>query len=599
VGNLKNWAMLLSTIFLFTGADAQITPLGDAYTNSADPTTNYGSKTLLYIDTPTETTYIQFNLASIPSSYTAATISQATLKLYVSAVTKAGSFNVNLVNGSWSESTIAYDNAPALGSTIASSIPLTTADKNQYILINVTAAVQAWLSGTANNGIALVANSPLNASFDSKETTSTSHSAELDIVFAGGALTGIDTADGSGLMGGGTSGTLNLSLLNTCASGQVLAWSGSAWACATVSGRGSTAWSSITAPTATTSIPTGTFTTTFTEGDFGTSPVSSAFGITDSATSSTDDSFDLTAETGNNSYHNALSVGVTTGGTYYPQLEICNNGSEHVGASLFGNTLPCSALSSSPNNKVTITDNTAGHTGLAVLNNSSAEMGTMVRLLAATPTTGSYNFLTACAGTTALDKLCNGTIVATLTGAGAFSVAGSVTAPEFCIGSDCITSWPSSRGNGDAGEYAGGSWEYSDERLKNLDGVYSSGLSQILQINPVRFRYKPDNAAGIHDESEHVGVVAEDVQEVIPEAVQENNEGYLLVNKDRIVWAMLNAIKEQQQLLDEQKELIQTQRAQLAAQQAKAKSQDAQIAELKAQVNAIRASLKLEPITDF
>jgi len=82
---------------------------------------------------------------------------------------------VDYVNGAWTESTLEASNAPALGTTIAASVPLTTADKNQFILINVTAAVQAWLSGTPNDGIALVANSPLNASFDSKESTTTSH----------------------------------------------------------------------------------------------------------------------------------------------------------------------------------------------------------------------------------------------------------------------------------------------------------------------------------------------------------------------------------------------------------------------------------------
>jgi hypothetical protein len=150
-------------------------------------------------------------------------------------VTTAGSFNVDYVNGTWTESTIDASNAPALGTTIAASVPLITKDKNQYILVDVTAAVQAWLSGTANDGIALVANSRLNASFDSKESTTTSHAAELDIVFAGGGtLTGVTTASGSGLTGGGTSGTLNLSLTNGCAANQVLQYNGSSWICAAV-----------------------------------------------------------------------------------------------------------------------------------------------------------------------------------------------------------------------------------------------------------------------------------------------------------------------------------------------------------------------------
>jgi hypothetical protein len=217
-----------------TGAYAQLTPSGDAYTNTADPTTNYGAKTLLDVESASQTTYIQFDLSSIPSGYTSASITKATLKLYVNSVTTAGSFNVDFVNGSWSEGKITANNAPALGTTIAASVPLTTANKNQYILIDITSALGDWLNGSqANDGIALVGNSPLNATFDSKENTTTSHPAELDIVFAGGGtITGVTTASGSGLIGGGSSGTLNLSLTNTCAAKQILQWSGSAWACA-------------------------------------------------------------------------------------------------------------------------------------------------------------------------------------------------------------------------------------------------------------------------------------------------------------------------------------------------------------------------------
>ena len=228
----KRLASLLGLfVFLWAGAQAQITPLGDAYTNTADPTTNYGAAALLDVDGAKQTTYIQFNLSSIPAN---ASVSQATLKLYVNSVSTAGSFNVDYVNAPWSEGKIDASGSPPLGSAITSNVNVTTADKNQYILINVTSAVQAWLNGSeANNGLALVANGSFNATFDSKENTTTSHPAELDIAFAGGdgTITGVTTPSGSGLMGGGTSGTLNLSLTNGCAANQVLQWSGSAWAC--------------------------------------------------------------------------------------------------------------------------------------------------------------------------------------------------------------------------------------------------------------------------------------------------------------------------------------------------------------------------------
>ncbi len=101
--------------------------------------------------------------------------------------------------------------------------------------------------------------------------------------------------------------------------------------------------------------------------------------------------------------------------------------------------------------------------------------------------------------------------------------------------------------NGSADKPGGGSWgSYSDARLKTLHGDFNSGLSQILKLHPIRYRYKEDNGMGIRDRDEHVGFVAQDVQRVIPEAVTENNKGYLLVNNDPILWTMLNAIKEQQ-----------------------------------------------------
>ena len=248
---------LFAGVFLLaalSGGYGQITPRQDSYTDSSKPTTNFGTATTLGVASTTasiQNSYILFDLSSIPSGYTGSNIAKATLKLYVNTVTTAGSFNVDFVAGSWSEKTITANLAPALGGTIQASVPLTTGNKSGYLLIDVTSALQAWLNGTqTNDGIALVANSPLNSSFDSNENTAQSHSPELDVVFASGngTITGVNTAAGSGLQGGGTSGTLNLSLLTTCGSGQLLAWNGSSWACKTVSGTGTVTSVGLSAP---------------------------------------------------------------------------------------------------------------------------------------------------------------------------------------------------------------------------------------------------------------------------------------------------------------------------------------------------------------
>lgn len=247
--------MAVLMLLVATVTHAQITPSQDAYTNSASPTTNYGAAVTLGVVNSAasiQTTYIQFDLSSIPAGYKSSNIVKATLKLYVNTVVTAGSFNLDFVNGAWTEKKVTSSLAPALGATIVASMPLTSANVKNYVLLDITSAVGAWLDGTqANDGIALVANSPLSATFDSKENTAQSQPPEIDIVFAGGdTITGVTTAGGSGLIGGGTSGTLNLSLTNACAANQILQWSGSAWTCTNMGGGGGGAVTSVglTAP---------------------------------------------------------------------------------------------------------------------------------------------------------------------------------------------------------------------------------------------------------------------------------------------------------------------------------------------------------------
>jgi len=106
--------------------------------------------------------------------------------------------------------------------------------------------------------------------------------------------------------------------------------------------------------------------------------------------------------------------------------------------------------------------------------------------------------------------------------------------------------------NGTASKPGGGSWAvFSDERLKTIKGQFNSGLKALMQLQPLRYQYRPDNALGLKSEAEYVGFGAQAVEQVIPEAVTRNSNGYLQVNNDPILWTMLNAIKEQQKEIEE------------------------------------------------
>ena len=108
--------------------------------------------------------------------------------------------------------------------------------------------------------------------------------------------------------------------------------------------------------------------------------------------------------------------------------------------------------------------------------------------------------------------------------------------------------------NGTASKTGGGSWAvFSDERLKNIKGVFNSGLAAVMQLQPLRYEYKRDNALGLNSSGEHIGFGAHELRKIIPEAVSTTSEGYLQVNNDPIIWTMLNAIKEQQKEIEELK----------------------------------------------
>src|SRR5215468_6375225 len=75
----------------------QSPPSADTFAFSSNPSTNYGGSPQLVV-MKGATTFVQFNLSSLPAN---ATVSKATLRLYVDAVTAAGSFDVYEVNTPW------------------------------------------------------------------------------------------------------------------------------------------------------------------------------------------------------------------------------------------------------------------------------------------------------------------------------------------------------------------------------------------------------------------------------------------------------------------------------------------------------------------
>ena len=89
---------------------------------------------------------------------------------------------------------------------------------------------------------------------------------------------------------------------------------------------------------------------------------------------------------------------------------------------------------------------------------------------------------------------------------------------------------------------------YSDEKLKDNVAIIESPLEKIDAITGVTF-----NRNDIEGNPRQTGVIAQEVEKVLPEAVQTNNEGIKTVAYGNMVGLLIEAIKELKQEIEELK----------------------------------------------
>lgn len=95
-------------------------------------------------------------------------------------------------------------------------------------------------------------------------------------------------------------------------------------------------------------------------------------------------------------------------------------------------------------------------------------------------------------------------------------------------------------------------WETtSDARIKKDIADFSGGLEVLEQVRVRTFQYRtpeeitelPQSAA-IKQPGVQLGVIAQELQEILPQCVTENSTGVLSVSTDPLVWYLVNAIKQ-------------------------------------------------------
>ena len=79
----------------------------------------------------------------------------------------------------------------------------------------------------------------------------------------------------------------------------------------------------------------------------------------------------------------------------------------------------------------------------------------------------------------------------------------------------------------------------SDKRLKYVGKEFTSGLDKIRELQVFNYTYKKDK-----NKTPHVGVIAQDLQKIFPDAVIKGKNGFLKIRMEDMFYAVINAIKE-------------------------------------------------------
>jgi hypothetical protein len=100
----------------------------------------------------------------------------------------------------------------------------------------------------------------------------------------------------------------------------------------------------------------------------------------------------------------------------------------------------------------------------------------------------------------------------------------------------------------------------SDRRLKENIQPINDALCKVIGVSGNTFNWKPlskEEIQTIHGNTgRDVGVIAQEIESILPEAVTTRDNGYKAVNYEKIVPLLIEAIKEQQKQIDELKSKV-------------------------------------------
>ncbi len=141
-----------------------------------------------------------------------------------------------------------------------------------------------------------------------------------------------------------------------------------------------------------------------------------------------------------------------------------------------------------------------------------------------------------------------------------------------------------------------GNYTSSDIRWKKNIRTIDNSLNRILNLRGVYYDWRVDEFPdkGFSKEKQ-IGVIAQEVEKVLPELVNTDNDGYKAVAYDKLTAVLIEAVKEQQkqiELLKNENKELSSQVADLSEVNTKLSLQTKELDELRAEVEQLKSLVK-------
>ncbi|MFB3739831.1 MAG: DNRLRE domain-containing protein, partial [Candidatus Velamenicoccus archaeovorus] len=137
-------------------------PVADTFVDATNPTRNYGGRVVIRVnDDPIKHGLLKFTVSGVGS----ATVSSATLRLFVTDRSPDGGSVYQVADDTWQERTVTWNDAPAAGSLVGSIGPVAV---GTWVEVDLT----SYVTGDGTYSIRIQSASTNGAAYSSKEATS-------------------------------------------------------------------------------------------------------------------------------------------------------------------------------------------------------------------------------------------------------------------------------------------------------------------------------------------------------------------------------------------------------------------------------------------